>query len=363
MESHAPSNLGEKGEAMSPADRASKMPRGNSLYSTPEFDGHHQWGMSIDLNTCIGCNACVVACQAENNIPIVGKDQVLRGREMHWIRIDRYYSDGKADARAMADLFGGEPSGNRDIPEDPQVSLQPVACAQCELAPCETVCPVNATVHDDEGINTMAYNRCIGTRYCANNCPYKVRRFNFFDWNLRSIGNFYMGQLGPKGMPDLVQMVKNPDVSVRMRGVMEKCTYCVQRIQAGKIQHKVKVAQAGRPGDVIVPDGTIKVACQQACPAEAIEFGNILDPQSRVSQAKKREQDYELLGYLNIRPRTTYLGRIRNPNPKMPDYEQISSPYSRQEYNSKNHPAHGGHGHEAHAAPAHGEEKKTGGHE
>ncbi|MBI5766587.1 MAG: TAT-variant-translocated molybdopterin oxidoreductase [Verrucomicrobia bacterium] len=355
MESHSPSVLGVEGEKMSPAERASKLPRGGSMYKTPEFDGHHQWGMSIDLNTCIGCNACVVACQAENNIPIVGKDQVMRGREMHWIRIDRYYSDGKADARAMADLFSNVASGNREIPEDPQISLQPVACAQCELAPCEVVCPVNATVHDEEGLNTMAYNRCIGTRYCANNCPYKVRRFNFFDWNQRRLDNLYLSQLGPKGVPDLVQMVKNPEVSIRMRGVMEKCTYCVQRIQNGKIQHKVKMAQAGRPGEVEVPDGTIKVACQQVCPVEAIEFGNILDPKSRVSQAKAREQDYALLGYLNIRPRTTYLGRLRNPNPKMPDYGAL--PLSRVEYNAKNHPAHDDHGHAGHD---HGAAKKGG---
>jgi molybdopterin-containing oxidoreductase family iron-sulfur binding subunit len=165
----------------------------------------------------------------------------------------------------MADLFGGEPSGNSILPEDPQISLQPIACAQCELAPCEIVCPVNATVHDDEGLNTMAYNRCIGTRYCANNCPYKVRRFNFFDYNLRPLDSLYLGQAAPKGMPELVKMVKNPEVTVRMRGVMEKCTYCVQRIQNGKIQHKVKSAQAGRPSDVVVPDGTIKTACQQVC--------------------------------------------------------------------------------------------------
>ncbi len=358
MESHSPSILGEEGEKMKLGERAAAVPRGGSLYDTPSdknggFDGHHQWGMSIDLNTCIGCNACVVACQAENNIPIVGRDQVLRGREMHWIRLDRYYSDGNIDAAA----FGGE--GNAQLPEDPQVSLQPVACMQCELAPCETVCPVNATVHDDEGINTMAYNRCIGTRYCANNCPYKVRRFNFFDWNQRHLDSLYMSQLGPKGMPELVKMVKNPEVTVRMRGVMEKCTYCIQRIQNGKIQHKVKMAQVGTPGEVVVPDGTIKTACQQVCPAAAIEFGNILDGQSAVSQAKSREHDYSLLGYLNIRPRTTYLGKLRNPNPKMPDYGAL--PLSRVEYNKKNHPAGSGeHGGAGEHAPAHGEKKEPG---
>jgi len=314
-----------------PANKASEIPRGNSLYKTPSFDGVHQWGMSIDLNTCIGCNACVVACQAENNVPIVGKEQVLRGRIMHWIRLDRYYSDGKADAGA----FGGE--GNMEIPEDPQISMQPIACMQCELAPCETVCPVNATVHDPEGLNVMAYNRCIGTRYCANNCPYKVRRFNFFDWNMRSLDSLYLGPVGPRGMPELVQMVKNPEVTIRMRGVMEKCTYCVQRIERGKIEWKVKRAQEGHPEDVVVPDGTIRTACQQACPVEAIVFGNILDPESAVSKAKALEQDYALLGYLNIRPRTTYLARIRNPNPKMPDYTEL--PLSRVENWNKNHPA------------------------
>jgi len=335
MESETPSLLdgpvGARGGNMTLAQQSTQIPRGNSLYVTPKFDGYHQWGMSIDLNTCIGCNACVVACQAENNIPIVGKDQALRGREMHWIRLDRYYSDGKLDAGA----FGGD--GNRATPEDPQVSLQPVACMQCELAPCEMVCPVNATVHDEEGLNVMAYNRCIGTRYCANNCPYKVRRFNYFDWNKRHIDNFYLGPLGPNGMPELLKMVKNPEVSVRMRGVMEKCTYCVQRVENGKIQWKVKATREGRPGDVVVPDGTIKTACQQVCPVEAIVFGNILDPQSAVSQAKARAQDYALLGYLNTRPRTTYLAKLRNPNPRMPDYNAL--PLSRIEHNLKSRPA------------------------
>lgn len=340
-ESHSPAIYGEAGpkaeaalsrdqRAVITADRAKDTPRGQSLYDMPDFSGTHQWGMSIDLNTCIGCNACVVACQAENNIPIVGKDQVMRGREMHWIRLDRYYSDGKADGSA----FGGE--GNREIPEDPQVSLQPVACMHCELAPCETVCPVNATVHDEEGLNVMAYNRCIGTRYCANNCPYKVRRFNFFDYNDRQLDSLYLGPLGPKGMPELIKLVKNPEVSVRMRGVMEKCTYCVQRIQNGKIQHKVRMAKAGTPAEVAVPDGSIKTACQQVCPVEAVVFGNILDTTSAVAQAKAREHDYQLLGYLNVRPRTTYLGRLRNPNPNMPDYNKL--PLSRVEYKNKNYP-------------------------
>jgi len=320
--------LGPDPASVPPAERATLIPRGNSLYATPKFDGRHQWGMSIDLNTCIGCNACVVACQAENNIPIVGKEQILRGRIMHWIRLDRYYSDGKADPAA----FGGE--GNLDIPEEPQISMQPVACMQCELAPCEMVCPVNATVHDEEGLNVMAYNRCIGTRYCANNCPYKVRRFNFFDWNMRRLDSLYMGPLGPRGMPELVQMAKNPEVTIRMRGVMEKCTYCVQRIERGKIEWKVKTAQEGHPEDVVVPDGVIRTACQQACPVGAIVFGNILDPESAVSKAKARPQDYALLGYLNTRPRTTYLARLRNPNPRMPDYGAL--PLSRVEYRNKN---------------------------
>ena len=345
MESHTPPNLGTEGARLAgetdaaylarihggnPTSVQASLPRGNSLYETPNFDGLHQWGMSIDLNTCIGCNACVVACQAENNIPIVGREQVGRGREMHWIRLDRYYSDGKADAEA----FGAE--GNKTLPEDPQVSMQPMTCQHCELAPCEVVCPVNATVHDEEGLNVMAYNRCIGTRYCANNCPYKVRRFNFFDWNKRALDSLYLGPFGHQSeMPELVKMAKNPDVSVRMRGVMEKCTYCVQRIQQAKI---AQIRIAGQSGNVEVPDGSIRTACQQVCPAEAIEFGNIKDPNSRVSLLKAQPRDYEVLGYLNVRPRTTYLGKLRNPNPAMPGYSDL--PLSRIEYNNKNHPSH-----------------------
>ncbi len=356
MESHSPAIYGDltpeafaklsrEERAKITAARAGTTPRGQSLYETPDlagenakFDGLHQWGMSIDLNTCIGCNACVIACQAENNIPIVGRDQVQRGREMHWIRLDRYYSDGQADPTAF-----GQEGGNSILPEDPQVSMQPMTCQHCELAPCETVCPVNATVHDEEGLNTMAYNRCIGTRYCANNCPYKVRRFNFFDFNKRATDALYMGPLGhQKDVPELVKMVKNPDVTVRMRGVMEKCTYCVQRIQQAKIAQKRKVGLNAVPE---IPDGTIKVACQQVCPADAIEFGNIKDVNSKVSKLKAQERDYAVLGYLNVRPRTTYLGKLRNPNPAMPDYQSL--PLSRVEYKNKNYPKKAGaHGHD-----------------
>jgi molybdopterin-containing oxidoreductase family iron-sulfur binding subunit len=285
----------------------------------------HQWGMSIDLNTCIGCNACVIACQAENNVPIVGKEQTLRGRQMHWIRIDRYYSDGEIDSAA----FGGE--GNEKLPEDPQISLQPVACVHCELAPCETVCPVSATVHDNEGLNVMAYNRCIGTRYCANNCPFKVRRFNFFDYNQRPIGKEkiagpfsvykeYLGPLTKKGAPDTIKMSKNPNVTVRMRGVMEKCTYCVQRIEEAKIAAHVR---AGGSDKFNIPPDSFTSACAQACPTEAIVFGDVADPESRVSKLKKQNRDYRILEYLNVNPRTSYLARLRNPNPKMPDANKI----------------------------------------
>ncbi len=340
-ESHSPPMWG-KDQGASLAVKASTTPRGNSAYEHPDHTyehsetfGRHQWGMSIDLNQCTGCSACVVACQSENNIPIVGKDQVLRGREMHWMRLDRYFSS--------------EERKGAELPSDVQVSFQGVACMHCETAPCESVCPVNATVHDEEGLNAMAYNRCVGTRYCANNCPYKVRRFNFFDWNKRDTDELYKGPLGEKN-DSLVDMGKNPDVTVRMRGVMEKCTYCVQRIQESKIrvkvnaQRKAKLA-TGKDGadftleekDLKVPDGTIKTACQQVCPSDAIAFGDLSDPESVVSKLKNNPRDYSVLGYLNTRPRTTFLAKVRNPNPNMPDYNK--KPHAYREYSDKAYPA------------------------
>jgi molybdopterin-containing oxidoreductase family iron-sulfur binding subunit len=291
--------------------------------------GLHQWGMSIDLNACVGCSACMMACQSENNVPIVGKDQVKRGREMHWLRIDRYYAGNKN----VQEFPAAEADQQfQQWIDDPQVVTQPMLCQHCEAAPCESVCPVNATVHNEEGLNLMVYNRCVGTRYCSNNCPYKVRRFNFFDFNKRPLNKLYWGPLAtrPEEELELVKMIKNPDVTVRMRGVMEKCTFCVQRIEQARIAQKVK---AGASGDVIVPSDSFTTACAQACPAGAIVFGNLNDPESRVSKLKKQDRDYSVLEYLLTKPRLTYLARVRNPNPAMPDYQP--EPLSFQEFEKK----------------------------
>jgi Fe-S-cluster-containing dehydrogenase component len=278
-------------------EEAKKTPgfahEGNPLKETPEHETsffpdawnykktdvssgkiQNAWGMAIDLNSCVGCNACIVSCYAENNIPVVGREQVKVGRNMQWLRIDTYFE---------GDLHA------------PKAHFQPMACQHCENAGCEQVCPVGATVHTPEGINTMVYNRCVGTRYCSNNCPYKVRRFNFLlysDYDTESL-----------------KFMRNPDVSVRSRGVMEKCSYCIQRIEAAKIEADKENRE--------VRDGDIVTACQQACPTSAIAFGNINDPASKVAKLKAEERNYQVLADLNFRPRTSYTAGVTNPNPEL----------------------------------------------
>lgn len=331
----------------------------------PDFASGPQWGMSIDMTTCTGCGACTTACQAENNIPIVGKTEVRKQRDMQWIRVDRYFSgDSRSGVNADSVVF------------------QPVACVHCENAPCETVCPVNATVHGPEGINYMVYNRCIGTRYCANNCPYKVRRFNFFDYGVKKfngdyIGKETLGSMGPNNvnlvpprlrerLDEITKLGMNPNVTVRSRGVMEKCNYCLQRINEARIQVKLKNLAPTKAGDNwSIPDGFFQVACQQACPADSIVFGDINDTTSAYPEAggakrtgsrlfnmRENGRSYLLLGYLNTRPRTTHMVPVRNPNPVL-----VTDQKRRDRWKNPfghGHDDHGGHDH-APAAP-HGSE-------
>jgi molybdopterin-containing oxidoreductase family iron-sulfur binding subunit len=268
----------ENPRAGQPGERERSYPL--SLLKEYNYE-HNKWGMVIDQNACIGCNACVIACVSENNIPVVGKDQVARGREMHWLRVDNYW--------------GGNPEQSETV-EGPY--FQPLPCMHCEKAPCELVCPVNATVHDAEGTNNMVYNRCVGTRYCSNNCPYKVRHFNFLAYN-----DYGTEQL---------KMQRNPDVTVRSRGVMEKCSYCIQRINHARIDAKKGFVNGERDNDLL-KYGEVFTACQQACPTQAIIFGNLNDRTGEVAKLSQEPVNYTLLEELQTQPRTTYLPRFTNP--------------------------------------------------
>ncbi len=333
-------NFGEK------LGELSHTPPNESIYENPlnksrgdavegsAFSVGPQWGMSVDQGTCIGCATCTIACQAENNIPVVGKTEVRKGREMTWIRVDRYFT-------------------GTDMNEPGVMHHQPVMCQQCENAPCETVCPVNATVHGPEGLNYMVYNRCIGTRYCANNCPYKVRRFNFFDYATKKTKGGYRSEI-PEGTPapeninlipprlrekveEIQKLRNNPDVTVRSRGVMEKCTYCIQRINAARYEMKLQDLKH-------IPDGFFQTACQAACPTGAIVFGDLLDEKSQVAQAAADGRSYGLLGYLNTRPRTTYKVSLSNPNPRL--RKPVDDPFHHGDHGSDDgHGAEEGNGH------------------
>ncbi|MEM9411881.1 MAG: 4Fe-4S dicluster domain-containing protein, partial [Planctomycetota bacterium] len=282
-------------------------------YTAQNPENKNAWGMAIDLNKCTGCNACVVACQSENNIPVVGKDQVIRGREMHWLRMDRYYG---------RNLYNKEAA----VSDDKVLVAQPVTCHQCENAPCETVCPVAATVHSHEGLNDMVYNRCIGTRYCGNNCPYKVRRFNYMNYSdaetflkypeFKSLGVPGADKLS-KNDRSVQNLLMNPEVTIRSRGVMEKCTYCTQRISLTRIKAKVEKRDIG-PNE-------IKTACQQACGTNAITFGDLNNKESDVRKAHDNARSYTMLEELNNYPRTKYLARVRNPHPALIDWDDRNS--------------------------------------
>jgi Fe-S-cluster-containing dehydrogenase component len=294
-----------------------------SLWAERDSKGH-KWGMAIDLNACTGCGACVVSCNAENNVPVVGRQEILKSREMHWIRIDRYYSFKNKDGqKTTKEKEYNNPETGTDF-ENVRVTFQPMMCQQCGHAPCETVCPVLATVHSAEGLNHMAYNRCVGTRYCANNCPFKVRRFNWFKYRENDKFDFYMNN-------DLGRMVINPDVTVRSRGVMEKCSFCVQRIQAGKLQAKMENRQ--------LKDGDIQTACSASCPADAIVFGDMNDPKSEISKLMKNQRSYTMLDEYNVQSSVSYMTQLRNV-----DGEKLGL----------DDPKDGGHGHD------HKEEKHEG---